>query len=319
MDNWPNELTLYWENVCVMKKQEKENLQAAAENMQAKGINMQYHYFGMGEILGIDEQIAADLQQKRINTDIVVSAKIDLFYDKKLLLGKEQMFKPLPGEFLLREELRNLGIAYPGGYFHPCLLLPVIILANKKLLAESDCPQSWADLLDDKWAGKVLIGGVDKPVGRSFLIAMWNMFGEEGLQKCVQNCRMVSVPAAVMNAVANDEYPLGVVPLIFSSRGGRDNLLDIWPQEGAIAIPSYVAIREGSPETALAFVKENLFSTAIQSFYSQRGMGIPVHPEVAAPPMVEENNYNLSFPGWDWIKNADMNCLEEACGKIKLA
>lgn len=318
MNNWPEELTVYWENVCVIKKQEKENLQTAARQMRrSKGIEMKYHYFGMGELLGIDEQIAADLQQDTVAADIVVSAKIDIFYDQKLLLGNETRFRPLAGEFPLRPELKKAGIAYPGGYFHPCLVLPVIILGNQKMLAKTGPPRSWAELLDDKWAGRVLIGGVDKPVGRAFLIGMWNMFGEDGLKKCVKNCRMASVPAAVMNAVARDEYPLGVVPLIFSSRGGRENLHDIWPQEGAIAIPSYVSIREGSSEEALIFVKENLFSASTQNFYSQRAMGIPVHPEVKAPSFVEENGYHLSFPGWEWIKTMDWDYLNEVSNAIK--
>lgn len=318
MNNWPEKLTVYWENVCVMKKQEQENLQKAARQMQAsKGIDMKYHYFGLGEPMGIERQIALDLQGEKLAADIVVSSKFDIFYDQQLLLGNEKLFRPLTGEFPLRQELQKTGIAYPGGYFHPCLVIPVIILGNKKLLGETGPPRSWAELLDDQWAGRVLIGGVDRPVGRAFLIGMWHLFGEEGLRRCVQNCRMASVPAAVMNAVAKDEYPLGVVPLIFSSRDGRENLLDIWPQEGALAIPSYVSIREGSAEEALFFVKENLFSTATQSFYSQRAMGIPVHPDVKAPAIVEENDFNLIFPGWEWIKQMDMRYLNQVCNEIK--
>lgn len=310
-------LEIYWSNVCILKKMEKEKLSDWANQWQAqKGLDVKVNFFGLGEEMYINEKIASELQKGDLAANIVVSTDVNIFQNKELLLGQLDQFQTLKEQLPLRDELAQKEIAHPCGCFQPCAVALIIMIYNNKLVKETEKPASWADTLKPEWQGKIVFGGAELPAGQGFLRGMWYLHGDKGLEQCVKNYRVVTSPAAVLQAVSKGEFAAGVVPLAFTGRKGLENVTEIWPQEGALAVPSYVAIRKDAPKGAIDFVKETLFSEEIQELYSKNAFLIPAVPGVFPPDIVMENDFKIVYPKWSWIQQTDMAKLDEMVKKL---
>lgn len=305
-------LEIYWSNVCILKKIEKDKLSSWARQWQAeRGLDVNVNFFGLGEESYINERIASELQKGDLAANVVISTDINIFQNKDLLLGQLDQFQTLKGQLPLRSELAQKEIAHPSGCFQPCAVALIIMIYNNKLLKETEKPASWAATLEPAWQGKVVFGGAELPAGQGFLRGMWYLYGDKGLEQCVKNYQLVSSPAAVLQAVSKGEFVAGVVPLAFTGGRGLEDVTEIWPQEGALSVPSYVAIHKDAPGGAVGFVKETLFSDEIQQLYSQNALLVPAVPGVSPPSIVAENDFKMVCPQWSWIEQADMGKLDE--------
>lgn len=233
-------------------------------------------------------------------------------------MGQLEQFQTLKAQLPLRNEFVQQEIAHPSGCFHPCAVALIIMIYNNKLVKETEKPSSWADTLKPEWQGKVVFGGAELPAGQGFLRGLWYLHGDEGLEQCVKNYQVVTSPAAVLQAVSKGEFAAGVVPLAFTGSKGLENVTEIWPQEGALAVPSYVAIRKNAPEGAVDFVKETLFSEEIQQLYSKNAFLIPAVSEVPVPDIVVKNNFKIVYPKWSWIQQTDMAKLDEVVKRLTI-
>ena len=92
----------------------------------------------------------------------------------------------------------------------PCEVISYGLLINRNLVKPGDEPKSWKDILDPKWAGKILsddyraLGG-----GAVFFVVMYNTFGQEFLDKLATQKPVFS--RDVQNSqrrVARGEFPL---------------------------------------------------------------------------------------------------------------
>lgn len=297
----------------MLKKMEKEKLASWADQWRAKKeVNVSFDFFGIGEEMNIDEKITSELQNGDIKADIIVSTDVKIFRNQNLLSGKTEQFRSLTGQLPIRDELTKGNILHPGGFFHPCIVVLMTLICNKNLVKEKDRPVSWQDLLKPKWENKVIFSGADKPAGRAFLMGMWYLFGDEGLKRAVKNFQVMSYPSAVLNAVSKGEFAAGVVSLLFTGNQGIENVVDIWPKEGALAVPSYVAVHLSAPDDAIDFLAATVYCKEMQEFYSKNALAIPVISEVDPPQIVLDNNFSFVCPEWSWIQKADMEKLDDA-------
>lgn len=312
-----NDLQIYWSNVCTLKKMEKEKLSGwASQWKDQRGLDVKVDFFGLGEEAHINEEIASELQKGDLGADVIVSTDIHVFNDTGLLLGQTEQFQSLREHLPLRKELAQAGITHPSGCFCPCGVALLVMVYNNKLVKESEKPKSWGATLEPEWQGKILFGGTKLPAGQGFLRGIWYLYGDEGLERCIRNYKIATSPATVLHAVSNGEFPAGVVSLAFTGRKGLENVTEIWPEEGAIAIASYVAIRHSAPEMAVSFVKETIFSEETQQFYSQNALIVPVVPGVPPPDIVLENDFKIVHPEWSWVQRTDMAELNEVAKRL---
>ena len=103
------------------------------------------------------------------------------------------------------------------------------------------------------------------------------------------------------------------MPSIFAAGNGAGAIQRIWPSDGAVAIPSYVAIKNNAADALKELLFECLFSKKVQEFFSMRGYMIPVHPEAQIPDWIKENCHRTVYPDWDWINNLDVERFNEIC------
>ena len=312
----PNQYKVYWNNVCLLSKMEEEFISKAINNWQiTKQDKFNFEYFGLGKQMKLNEKIAMDLNSQGVNAHALISTDLDVFQDQALLLNKLSEYKNLADQFLINKGLISPSIFYPSGEIQPSIVIPLVMVANTALLKEEEIPQSLEELTHPKWEGKITFGGMDTSAGKSVLMALWYLYGEEAVYKFIKNSTVQNVPAAAFNGVMRGKFPLALVPTIFAARGGQGNLRGIWPKEGAVAIPSYVAIKKEADDGLVTFLNELLFGREMQEFYSSRGFVIPVHPEVEVPQWLAENQCRTVYPEWDWIRNFDIERFKEICRK----
>jgi len=118
--------------------------------------------------------------------------------------GNFQPHGPIPN-------VKNVEAAYdPDDIKIPAEVISYGVLVNRNLVKADDEPKSWKDLLDPKWAGKILsddyraLGG-----GAVFFVVMQNTFGRDYHEKLAAQKPVFS--RDILNSerrVARGEYPL---------------------------------------------------------------------------------------------------------------
>ena len=195
----------------------------------------------------------------------------------------------------MRSDLDLLGFDEPTGYMKPICIVPIVMIHSREV---KDPPTSWADLLDERWKGRITTSAPDILV--KLLTFYANALFGENAERLVANIVFDGIPIDTNLHVDNGEADVGIIPLPFARASRKGNVFMRWPEEGALSIPHVVIHKKGSFEDTRA-LSEFLLSEDVQRYMSETGMLMPVHPGVPLPPEVEQNNLNLYWKGWDWF------------------
>jgi iron(III) transport system substrate-binding protein len=140
----------------------------------------------------------------------------------------------------------------------------MVILQNTHALPEGEGPKTWAELVDDKWRGKIAFTDpANSGSAYSTLTMLVGLFGggEHGwgmVRQLLANCKVLNRSSLVFQGVGTGEYPLGIsleyAGYIWAAGGAPVKV--IYPHDGTIAQMEGVAIVKGGPDTeaAKAFV-----------------------------------------------------------------
>ncbi len=195
----------------------------------------------------------------------------------------------------MRPDVQRLGFDDPTGCFHIVCVVPIVLVYGRSV---QNPPSAWADLLDERWRGRV--GGSSLDVFRKLISFYANsLFGGDA-ERFMANLVLDGIPIDTNLHVDRGELDVGVMPLPFT-QGARDkNIVVRWPQDGALCIPQVLIHKKGSFEETRQ-ISEYLLSDQVQRYISETGHMIPVNPNVPLPPLVQENDLNLYWKGWDWF------------------
>jgi len=157
------------------------------------------------------------------------------------------------------KEFDNLNPEYTNSSHHwtPFAAIPMVIMYNKELVKEDEVPQSWVDLLDSKWKGKIAYTDPAKS-GSSYtqLVTMLTAFGKDDgkgwdfVKQFIANIdgKILSSSGMVYKGVADKEFPLGVTleeaALRYVEGGAPVGIM--YPSEGTSAVPDGAAIIKGA-------------------------------------------------------------------------
>ena len=122
----------------------------------------------------------------------------------------------------------------------------MLIMVNEKQLKGEAAPQSWEDLFDPKWKGKVIIGD-PATSGSAYdqVYGIYKLYGQEGLNKLAANAVISKSSGQVYKSVADGEYPIGVTMEYAAYAyvaGGQKEIKLVYPQDGVFLAPEAVAI-----------------------------------------------------------------------------
>ncbi len=122
----------------------------------------------------------------------------------------------------------------------------MVFMVNTDLIPEADMPKSWAELLDPRWKGKIVMANPEKS-GTAYAQAygVYKMFGDEGLKKLVDNAAVLDSSSLVYKGTADGEFALGITMEYAAYRyvaGGSKNVKIVYPADGVISAPEGAAV-----------------------------------------------------------------------------
>ncbi len=193
----------------------------------------------------------------------------------------------------LREDLKSLHFNSSLPYVKPLLFVPMIMLVNKDL---KQPPQSWSDLFDSRFKGKILLPDIHTPVSVAFNALMKNETGAS--EEFFNRLKYSGLPFDVITGVNKGFYDVGILPLPFARYNMGKNLETIIPQEGCMVLPQMMFLRKNASEET-RMVAQDLLGKNVQRFFSQLGSLIPAIEDIPLPVEVK-NNTRFYWQDWSW-------------------
>ena len=282
-------LTVYWNNICLLRRAEEGFLAEYGEGLDVT-------YFGLGTPRKLRAFVQRDLAETGgVRADVIVSTDLDLFQDARHLRGKA-----LFGE-----------IDFPSGPFIDkgaistdlCLavsqILPMVIATAP---SSPEFPQTLRELCEPRYKHKIVLGGRDTAAGRSVVMTLWYLYGEDAARAFLDNAVFTSIPAVARACIVRGEYPVGILPTALCGSGIRA----IFPRDGAPAIPTFAAIsRTADTANALRFLRI-LFGSRMQAFYAERAFAIPSSGSLSPLLFPDSTPPAYIYPPDAWLDRFDM-------------
>lgn len=224
-------------------------------------------------------KLMTEKEAGEIMADLVWVAEPSTYEDFKaqdLLL----QFTP-EGADVLPAEMKD-----PDGFYYAGRLINMIVAYNTNLV--SDAPKGWQDLLNPELKGKIgfptpLRSGAAEASVKTLVDAFGWKFFEDFL---ANGGKQVKNNSTARDMVSTGELAAGALLdyMALSAKAKGSPIDYIWPEEGAIFIPSPVAIMKDSknPEAAKVFMNYVL-SKEGQETLVELGSFIPVRPDVDPP------------------------------------
>lgn len=144
----------------------------------------------------------------------------------------------------------------PGNLWTAANIHVVTMMVNTSQFGSTPKPKTWADLLDPRWKGKIIIA--DPANSSTALTVLWGfskLLGADALKKLAGQLTVTSAAPTVLRAVAQGEYAIG---LTFESNayayvaGGQKEIELIYPEDGTFTSPESLVLVKNAPGGALA-------------------------------------------------------------------
>ena len=151
-----------------------------------------------------------------------------------------------------------------GGRITPNNVTPMVIVYNKKLVADADAPKTWRSLADPKWKDRIAYAAADKS-GSSYTIlaTLLTVFGNDDagwkvVEEIMRNAKILPSSSRVPKGVADGEYHAGLTyedAAMRQVQGGAPVGV-VYPADGTSIPPDGNAILKGAkhPKAARLFM-----------------------------------------------------------------
>lgn len=205
-------------------------------------------------------------------------------------------------------DFEALGLGDPKELYSMIGFNPLVFLVDSTREPDLPVPESWQELLDEKYAKKVAYRGRDD---RSFcegvLLTVYGLAGEAGVEALGRTvkCRLHPAEMAKMAGSGRPEAPfVSVIPLGFARMARKSEKVRIvWPREGAAVNPLMMLVKKQASSAVRAFADE-LVGTEMNRMFARAGF-FPLQGSVAD--VSEHSSY--TWCGWDFIERHDMHAL----------
>jgi iron(III) transport system substrate-binding protein len=141
----------------------------------------------------------------------------------------------------------------------------VVLMVNTAHLGGLPVPQTFAEIIDPKYKGKLMIADpANSSTAYTILWGVERMLGAEGLKKLANNIKVTASAPTVFRSVAQGEYPIG---LTFESNaytyvaGGQKEIQLVYPSDGTFTTTEFFALVKGAPNGTHAKQVCDLFAS----------------------------------------------------------
>ena len=142
-------------------------------------------------------------------------------------------------------------------YWTPFTELPIVFVYNKSLVTASLAPQTWSDLFDDDWKGKIAFADMEKS-GTSYTIisTMAQIFNEEPVDVLnlffnQLDANILASSGDVITQVAKGDCLIGITleETALKAIDAGNNIGMVIPNDGTSALPDGIAMLKNAPHS----------------------------------------------------------------------
>ena len=184
------------------------------------------------------------------------------------------------------------ALHHPNGLWSAANIHVAVAMVNRKQLGGAPLPKTWADLLDPRFKGKMIIA--DPANSSTALTILWGvekMLGADGLKRLASNIKVTSAAATVLRSVGQGEFAIG---LTFESNayayvaGGQKEISLVYPSDGTFSTAEYLALIKGAPAGELAKrACDHLLSKDVQTELLLAAYRRPARSDIDVAKLVE--------------------------------
>jgi iron(III) transport system substrate-binding protein len=243
------------------------------------GIDVEVHRTGSQRVL---QRVMQEAPAGIKNVDVIHTSDAGHFV---LLKEKGMLMKYVPkGTEVFPADFKDKD----GFYFGMRATLSVIA-HNPKIVADKDAPQTWKDLLNPKWKGKMVTAHPGySGIIMTHVLALVNLYGWDYFRDLAKSSlhivQSANDPAGV---VASGERPVGVngAEYFYYKEQKKGNPIKlIYPKEGVPLVVSPVAIAKDAPHpNGAKLFSEFIFAKESQQLLADKEGLYTGHPEVTYP------------------------------------
>lgn len=279
------EVTVYWNNICVLHKAELNYLNKVALRLEKKDIRLNLRCFG----LGYPEHLSDYLRRKEaILPDVIVSADLEVFEDERVRRKVFNELYPLCEDYELKDKR-----AYRNEYMLPFVIIPLVFYSKTPFSA------SLKEVVNEN--KRLAFGGINNSAGKTVVKLLLEKFGQAKTREFVSHSLVTGMPVESFQAVKREAAPLALVPSIFalSDANGFTSV----PLDGCPCVPSYITIKRSASREVREAVMAELLSDEFLSFFVKSGHLLSARAGSAKEAMLEEAN--LAMPSNAFLETLD--------------
>jgi iron(III) transport system substrate-binding protein len=166
-------------------------------------------------------------------------------------------FKPLFEPYKVKDASAILeSLRHPQDLWTASNMHVAVMMLNKNQLGGLPEPKSWADILDPRFKGKMIIADpANSSTAYTILWGIDKLLGGDALKKLADNIKVTSSAPTVLRGVGQGEYAIG---LTFESNaytyvaGGQKEIALVYPADGTFTSPEFLTLIKGAPGGPLA-------------------------------------------------------------------
>ena len=228
---------------------------------------------------------------------LTVSAYPQIVLHAPSLASQGRLAEPDASLPPLRKELADLGMTPPIKELRIISVVPGVLAASGAL---SHTLEDWADLCAPDFPGPVGCPPVDTPLPYLAEAVLTDIAGTNA-PNLLAKLDTKSNPIDINKRIASGDLTAALVIPAFARtfRAGSGRM--VWPKSGALAIPLMACLAADAAPVAHAILAY-LLSDEFQRVAIPDGVVAPVIPGVPGFDELEENNWNLLWPGWNCIR-----------------
>lgn len=247
--------------------------------------------------------------------EIMMASDVNNFFHqpfKERFVGKGifQAFRPdTPNSYL-----EKAGFADPSGTYTMFTANMLVMAVDTERLGPNPVPKRWSDLLSAGFENEIVMRGEDDFFCNAIMLPFYKEQGFDAIRSLARNIRTGKHPAEMVKMAdkgGEEAATIYILPYFFAKKIKNPKVKLLWPEDGAIASPVFLMIRQ----TALAkhqALLDFLFSKQMGEMLVERSFP-SIHPDV-----VNTLPEAVKWLGWDFLNSHDVGQLKDEIRKVFL-
>ena len=134
---------------------------------------------------------------------------------------------------------------------------PYVMLVDRRVLGPLPVPRRWSDLLEPDYRGEIAAPGGTGGISFVVLLHYHQRHGMDGLRRFARSVRTCSHGARLAREAREGgaSAAISIVPWIFARCAQEVDTEVVWPEEGAIASPMWISVREDATDRAVELAR----------------------------------------------------------------